>query len=271
MSVCEAITKKNQRCKNKALQGSKFCYCHKNSKNYTQQGKGPVADFFKKLPYRVKSAVFFKPRERASGRFDRFIETNGNKEIESINIGRTPVNKIAQTALNVLSLGRFKKKIKALGYDDIYHNYIIIKYKDGSQVKLEKNHIPEFNQVTNNDIQNLKVSIPVNNHKLTTKEIIDKASQNNIDFYKYDPAKQNCQVFVRDIVDKNNLLPQLETDKLKEIEPQQVESALNTLLPPFKNLPKTITNIASSGDKVLYGEGLNDDVIFARKIINGIL
>ena len=50
MSVCEAITKKNQRCKNKALQGSKFCYCHKNSKNYTQPQNGEgFIDFLKDL------------------------------------------------------------------------------------------------------------------------------------------------------------------------------------------------------------------------------
>ena len=76
------------------------------------------------------------------------------------------------------------------------------------------------------------------------------------------------QIFVRDIIDKNNLLPQ--TDASKVLQTQEAQQLIDTIPAPLREIPLLITNIASGADKVLYGNGVSNDIT-ARLKIDGII
>jgi len=238
-------------------------------KEVEQNGKG-FMDFIKKIPNRLKSILDFKPRDKASGRVNDFLEKEGDKKIKSISVGRTPVPSGIQSVLNLLSFGKFDKKKKEMDYDDIYHQYMVINYEDGTKKKLEKNASVEVSDVNEKDLKNLKVDIPLS-RDLNTKQLINNASLNDDTFYKYDPAKNNCQIFVRNIVDRNDLLPNV--DSTQFLQTQDSQKLMESLPGPLRNIPLVITNLASASDKVIYGDGKknDDDYVKARLIIDGII
>ena len=56
----------------------------------------------------------------------KILHKFGDYPITRIQLGRTPVLAIIQKFLNLMSSNQFKKKQIELGYDDIYHNYLLI-------------------------------------------------------------------------------------------------------------------------------------------------
>ena len=73
------------------------------------QGSG-LMDMFKKtlriaksIPYRTKALLTLQPRNNIpTGRFKRWLDANAHKKIVSIEVGRTPLSKGVNTALNIL-------------------------------------------------------------------------------------------------------------------------------------------------------------------------
>jgi len=238
-------------------------------KDVEQNGKG-FWDFIKKIPNRVKSIIDFKPRDKASGRVNDFLKLEGDKKIKSISVGRTPVQSGIQSVLNLLSFGKWDKKKKEMDYDDIYHQYMVINYEDGTKKKLEKNATVEVSDVNDEGTKNIKVNIPLS-RDLNTKQLINNASLNDDTFYKYDPAKNNCQIFVRNVIDRNDLLPNTNSSEI--LQTQDSQKLMESLPGPLRGIPLVITNLASSADKVIYGDGKknDDDYIKARMIIDGII
>jgi hypothetical protein len=159
--------------------------------------------------------------------------------------------------------------MKNLGYDELWHQYMLVKFKDGTIKKIEKNHVVEDSNVSKKDLDNVQVHIPVNK-SLTGKQLIENASLNDDSFWQYDPSKSNCQIFVRNVVDRNNLLPQIDSSKV--LGTQNAQKLIDSLPGPLKDIPIVITNLASAGDKIVYGEGIDtNSYLKARLIIDGLI
>lgn len=165
----------------------------------------------KKVPYNFNMNVFTKnqskfgsgvfdngkKRKWSTKQFENFLKENGHKSIVSIKLGKHPIQSAAKTVLSWLSLGNKKKKRK-LKYQDVYHNFLIVRLEDGKQWVIERKHIiaarPFKDSINNSNM----VWIPIPN--LTLSKLIEKISKVNSNFWKYDPDKCNCQTFVRDLV-----------------------------------------------------------------------
>jgi hypothetical protein len=195
------------------------------------------------------------PRNGPTKRFQEFLDSKGNQEVEEIRMNRKPVISGVQKALDVLSGGRYSKRKKKLGYDDVYHNYMMVKMKDGKTYRIEKNHVVEANPVDEEEFRRGEKLNATDANNRTLKDIIDTASKRDSNFWKYDPKDSNCQVFVNEVVQRNNIQPTSE-EGVKMLQPQNSRELINSL-GPLRSLPKFITDVAGVADRVIYGDGLN--------------
>ena len=171
-------------------------------------------------------------------------------------VGRTPVTSGIKKFMNYLSFGRLEKKRKELGYEDIFHSYIIVKLDDGKFYKVERNHIIEEKEITNKDqIKGEVKNIPLDK-EIEVGDMIENASKNSKDFWVYDPRDRNCQDFVERTIKNNDLYDNID-DETKEIVKPQDGNALIETLHYFKGVPKTLTDLYSGIDRAIYGNGVN--------------
>jgi hypothetical protein len=239
------------------------------------QGKGftdkikSVAKFIKSIPSRTKKALQ-GPRTDFSKRFKDTLQKDGNKKVVSIQVGRHPLQKGVKLALDTLSLGKFSKTQKQLNYDQIYHQYAIVTFDDGSTKVVQYNHQIEEGTPTHDDIKDIKVSIPVNKD-LTFNELIQNTVSGKKDAFRYNPATNNCQLFVKSMIDSNNLMPKVDTAKV--LETQDAKKLIDSIPPPLKRVPLLVTDLAQSADRFIHGDGMNPrrQLARARMLIDGIL
>lgn len=154
--------------------------------------------------------------------------------------------------MDFLSRGGFSKAAKKLGYDNVWHNYLLFTLDDGQVYKMEKNHILEYKKAVKGDLANEMWDIPVTRDDLSMKSMIETASAGNEErFYKYRAGSDNCQRFSRDLIEKNGLMPEGEPEHMSV---QDAKTLTSTV--PFGDLiPDAITDLGSIADRAVYGDG----------------
>lgn len=198
---------------------------------------------------KVSSLFNRGPRDGATGRFMDFVNKHGADKIIRITVGRKPVQKGVQLFLNVVSLGQYEAAKKKLHYDDVYHNYMVITTANGHKFRIEKNHVVEANSTSSDG----EFNIPINEPELTVGVLIGRASSGDPDFWKYDPANNNCQVFVTKVLSRNHLsIPPGAQEQLRPQDGDHLISSLGKL----NKLPKFFTDLAGTADRVIHGEGI---------------
>lgn len=205
----------------------------------------------------VKNRIHFRPRKHATKRFAQFLQSEGDKDIQKIQVGRMPVQSGVQKALNVLSLGGYERAKKRLKYNDVYHNFLVVTLKDGKQFRIERNHVVEarsYSPQSKKGHEALLYDVPVT-HAVNLNTLIQNAEKNNTKFWRYDPASNNCQAFVRDLVDKNALTPQ-DPQVAQVLKPQDGQALIKSLPGPLQSVPKLITDAAAVGDRIMHGDGV---------------
>ena len=73
-----------------------------------------------------------------NAQFRNVFEQYENIPIKSIMVCRSPVQQAVQEAMNVVSLGAFKKRLSRQSYDNIYHLFALITLEDGTVLTLDK-------------------------------------------------------------------------------------------------------------------------------------
>jgi hypothetical protein len=206
-----------------------------------------------------------KPREGPPPAIRRLLNDTEGVKIKSIKVGRKPIVKNVERLLNGISFGKFGKVKRKLGYDDVYHNYLIVELENGKKVKIEKNHVVESSEAKENDYQNEIRDIPVDKN-VDMKTLLSNASHNDKDFYQYDASNKNCQNFTKEVVERNNFKP--EDDKAKEIlNPQDARSLIDSL-GSLKGVPKKITDLAAGLDRAVYGNGIRNKKLTVNQLFD---
>ena len=239
MKHCSAITKSGRRCKN-----SIHCSVH------SQRGKG-IKSVFKGIKERVH-AVFKGPRKGPTRRFQNFLDTTGSQRIKSIQVSRKPILSGVHKVLDMISMGNFSKKARELKYDKVYHSYMLVEMEDGSRWKLEKNHVAEVFPAKPSDYENELHQIPLE-RDLSVKDTIAKASHRDERFWQYNSRQDNCQMFVKEMIEDNGLQP-TDPAAVDMLKPQDAGTLIDSL-GPVAHLPKIITDAAAHMDHVYYGAG----------------
>lgn len=186
-------------------------------------------------------------------RFERFLDNKHGQTVIGVAINRKPIDSKIFDFLDASSSGEFEKKRQELGYDNIYHNFLIITLSDGTQWVIEKNHVVEHRPATSKDLDGAyPIGMGNQEDHLSLKQMIDQAEQlNPSQFWKYDSQRNNCQLFTEMIIKGNQLeIPNQETEDI--VNPQDSEQ----LQEPLPGVVRDIilpgaTNLASALDKTL--------------------
>ncbi len=189
-------------------------------------------------------------RKRASPSIRKFMEANGEAKITKIVIGRQPVTPMIERVASLLSLGKFDKNKKELGYDRMLHLFMIISLDNGKTFKLEKNHVPEITMSSNAGSDTMSVQKPSN---LTFNDFIKKAESKAgtpDKLWVYESATQNCQYFVKWTLQGAGVY---NADINKFV--MQDALAVYKGLSVFQKIAKKLTDASNVLDVVKEGEG----------------
>jgi hypothetical protein len=182
----------------------------------------------------------FPPKSR------RLIAEVGDEKITSLRVERKPI----LGWLNIATFGQYKKILKKIGYDRMYHLSLIINEK----YLLDKRDVLNFQMYRpskKKNIQILDVPIPpeydssINDLINITRDFMGPER-----FSNYDVQNENCQVFISAVLEANNLL----TPELKDFIEQDVESVLKKFPGAYSVISK-ITDLAGRINRLVEGEG----------------
>lgn len=183
----------------------------------------------------------------------KLLEEVGEEEVKSIKVVRTPLSSFTKSFLKVISLGNFEKVSKKY-YDEMFHLALWINDK----YKLEKNEVIDFSKNTpiksNSQIREVK-NIP---QGLTINQLINKTRDRmgKENFSNYDAEKLNCQNFLINIFDANNI----GDEEDRKFIFQDATKIFKELPEYSKILGKVSVKLGAIFNRLLYGEGEGQDI-----------
>ena len=196
---------------------------------------------------------FTGARQDAPPAIRQFFFDNATANVRAIMVGRVPVVSAVQKILNIASLGQLKKNLAKANYDQLYHLYLYIALDNGKLFTLEKNQVVKLtngNPYGNASDINKMLLVPVP-HPIRFYDFIKKPMDAiGHDLWVYDPAKNNCQKFVYDILNANGLM----NAGLKGFilqDPEKIFESSGLL----KKISQATTDLAARGDLLLKGKG----------------
>jgi len=231
-----------------------------------KDGKG-VKDTVKKVVGKVKTAVTnFRAgaRPHAPPKVREFLKEHGDQKITDIRVGRVPLDKPLQKFLNWLSRGEYEATRKRLGYNDIYHTFLVVRLEDGKEYRIEKNSSVEMKpyekeqQKAEHRAIPLKEPVPLNlflangqhYYNITAPKV-----KRGKTFWEYDASNNNCQYFVDDLIKGNEGTNEIPKEGVKEAEDftqQDITQITNTL----PNFTKSVLDFRQALDHAIEGSGL---------------
>jgi hypothetical protein len=182
----------------------------------------------------------------------KFLEANGNAQIQSITIRRDPIPSALNTAFNLITLGKWNKERLNENYDKLFHLSLVLTLSNGKTVLVEKN-----------EVINIGSPIPVTKNtetmslsRLPTHTTLDEFIANGVkakgaDFYKYDPFNNNCQDFVALLLKANHNYPAKAATFVK----QPVDNLVKRLPQWTQPIAKGITDLGAIANVAVEGAG----------------
>lgn len=170
-----------------------------------------------------------------------------DEPITDIKVGRLPISRGLNIALNILTLGGWSRAKKEVGFSDAFHLYLIINNK----YRLERNHtVSMYPYSRNSQEQIMEVPMGSKQGQITIKELLERTAEKvGPDLQRYDPSKNNCQIFVLQVLNSIGLNNAVVQDFIK----QDIEKAMSKL--PFYTawLANKITDTAHLAEKTIKG------------------
>jgi hypothetical protein len=177
----------------------------------------------------------------------RILDKYGNEKITGMSVGRTPVPSYITGALNVISLGEWKKKFASKPFDKLYHLYMIIQTPKG-QFIIEKNE--RINASENVPASNETMSISGIPDGLTPNILIERTEKYmGGKFLPYSAYDNNCQDFIIAVL-KSNHLGNESVYKFVKQDTEDLFKASGTHTRKFAN---TLTDLGAAASKVFSG------------------
>ena len=149
---------------------------------------------------------FFRPiKQDYNNGSKKMIEQYGDKIIDSIEVKRTPIMKILDKIINVISLGTYNKA-KSGKFDDLFHLAMIVKI-GGNNIVVEKNEVINISKSYSMTDKTETLPVPMNGQKLTLRQMLDNSerARGKEQYFLYDGLKNNCQDAVISWLKSSNL------------------------------------------------------------------
>ena len=146
------------------------------------------------------------------------LKKYGNDIIVNYTLKRTPVSSLLRSALSAVSLGEFGKRYKESDYDDLFHLFLELTTQSGKKIIVEKNEVinlevsqPARPKEEVEDILNFPTGLTIKQLLQNTKERMGQS-----DFYNYSAKDNNCQHFIINILDANNIGDESDREFVKQ-------------------------------------------------------
>ena len=194
-------------------------------------------------------AALSGPRKGAPPAVRKFISDHAFDRIEELSVCREPITSAITTALNFATLGGFSAAKKKMGYDELYHLYMLVRL-GGSYYRLEKNQVVVIAKAAATDFRPEICKKVQLGRKIEFGAFMASAAESTPGFWQYDAVHNNCQDFVMTLLAVNLL----STPELKAFVKQTADELLS---PVVATIAKKITDIAGAADVVLHGAALS--------------
>lgn len=207
---------------------------------------------------------FFNLKSSAPNQVKKYLAENGDKPISKIEVKRSPIAKPIQKVLNVVSFGRLKKKTEELGYDSIYHLYMVIFFQDQriDPVRIDKNEIVQINNGDLSGTDQMTVLIPPNT-QLSLNQMFNNAEKVvGHTLWDYSASVNNCQKFICDMLQYSGLL----TPILQQFIMQNAKAFLGALPKGTNKVFNGLTNLAGWFRTKILGQGLVKKKVIKKKV-----
>ena len=216
------------------------------------QGAGIFEDLVKQTKKGIsKINKIFSKSSSYNNISTKTLASFGNSIITELNVVRTPIQKVISNALNLLTAGKFNELKSKYSFDKLFHLSLMANI-GGKYIYIEKNEVvnisPSFTITDQSEIRN----IPLNNQVLTINVMLQKTLDKigNERFFTYDAFKNNCQDFIINILNTNNL----GDPSIYAFVKQDISGILNELPKGLPKFARTITDIGAIVSRIR-GEG----------------
>lgn len=171
----------------------------------------------------------------------------GTEAVTSMTVTRAPIQSFVRTLMNVISLGTYEQAVRSANYDQMFHLALHINGK----YLLDKQAVVKL-QVTSPQANAEKMPVGLSK-SVTIQELVDntRATMGPQQFSNYNAQSNNCQVFIRYILQANGLL----TPELSAFIMQDAVAVFRRMPSFTQKLSSMITDIGSVADRLIEGEG----------------
>jgi hypothetical protein len=205
-------------------------------------------EFIKKKLNKVRK--YFSPRlDDYNNTTKKYIQLYGDIPITEMYVYRTPLDSILNTAINALSFGQWNKLKAEYGFDKFYHLALVLRLQNNKNIIVEKLDVVSVSDSykTNSKTENIKVD----NYKggLTLNTLLNNARtklNNDKLFFGYDPLNNNCQYFIRYLLEYNDLY----TPEINNFLFQDISQLVKKLNPITKKIMKGTTDLSATINKI---------------------
>jgi len=229
------------------------------------EGKGVFSNVLnygiRKLAPKVVSAVV--KAQDFNNISTKTLNTFSNYPIKGLKITRTPISNILNTALNLISLGRWNELRKKYGYDTLFHTGLVCDL-GGKDIIVEKNEVvnisPEFK--ISKDTQTYHINME--GKSFTLGEMVSKCKERMGDklFFDYDAFNNNCQVFIKNMLQSVGLY----NNDVNNFLFQDLSEIYKSMPSYVSKITKLITRLGAFVSR-LRGDGKQDKLI-KKMVIN---
>ncbi len=169
------------------------------------------------------------------------LKEYGNVPIVAMEIYRTPLHSMMMKAVDAISMGKFFELQKRLGFDKFFHLALVCRLSNGKKVIIQKLDVievsPSFKTKSTTEVSEVDYDYrgSAEEDHLTINEMFENAREHVPDnlWFGYDALKNNCQYFIRYLLQYSDLYDQKaedflfqNIDKLVEELPEYVADSL---------------------------------------------
>lgn len=235
-------------------EGQKFVRGGKLNKKKQVKGAGLFDDIKNK----------FIIQKKYNNKSTKTLKDFGNNKIIGLKIMRTPIMGILNTVLNGISFGQWGKSLKKNNFDTLFHLALIADTDAGRQIVIEKNE--QINISTSYNVTDKSESqiVNLNGLNITVNELLEKTRNSVGDdkYFLYDGLSNNCQWYIRYILESNGLY----TEQAKSFLFQSMEEIKKDLQPYVGKIMNAVTDTGTIFAQLL-GKGLTIHSIKIKKEI----
>lgn len=202
-----------------------------------------------------------EPRKGAPPEVRKWLKEHGEERVLTLFVGREPVNLLVQRFLDVITKGKLSKAKRLLQYDQLFHVWLELRLEGGESFRLEKNEVVTVQPLTVKMLEeNERIRVPVV-RSITAADMLEHAELyqqlegQRGDFYGYDHAVNNCQLFVNDVLQANPAFKK--SPELVQFYHQSAQEIDDELGVYASNLGKGATRLAAKIHRIRFGAGLS--------------